>query len=145
MIKRFFLTILLLFVFISQAAFAQSQIGISGAINDSFEKDFRNTPFPRDRNANIITEKELLDNLPKETSAETVYVSSFDITGNRVINKKELLLALGDYIERNLTLQQLNDAANVITKYYVIFFIIFYSFYYFGTTKRNSNFKSKTL
>ena len=118
MIKRFFLTILFLFVFISQAAFAQSQIGISGAINDSFEKDFRNTPFPRDRNANIITEKELLDNLPKETSAETVYVSSFDITGNRVINKKELLLALGDYIERNLTLQQLNDAANVITKYY---------------------------
>ena len=118
MIKRFFLPILLLFVFISQAAFAQSQLGISGAINDSFEKDFRNTPFPRDRNANIITEKELLDNLPKETSAETVYVSSFDITGNRVINKKELLLALGDYIERNLTLQQLNDAANVITKYY---------------------------
>ena len=96
MIKRFFLPILLLFVFISQAAFAQSQIGISGAINDSFEKDFRNTPFPRDRNANIITEKELLDNLPKETSAETVYVSSFDITGNRVINKKELLLAQAD-------------------------------------------------
>lgn len=118
MIKRFFLPMFIFLLLLGHTAFAQSQLGISGAINDSFEKDFRNTPFPRDKNAKIITEKELLDNLPKETSAETVYVSTFDITGNRVISKKELLLALGDYIERNLTLQQLNDAANVITKYY---------------------------
>ena len=117
MIKRFLLPILVLFL-ITQFCYAQSQIGISGIIDDSFEKDFRNTPFPRDRNAKIITEEELLEKLPKETSAETVYVSTFDITGNRVINKKELQLLLGDYIERNLTLQQLNDAANVITKYY---------------------------
>lgn len=118
--KRFFLSITFIFIsfLIYEPLFAQSQYGISGAINDSFEKDLKNIPFPRDKNANIISEQELLDNLPTETSEETVHVSAFDIKGNRVISKKELLLLLGDYIERNLSLRQLNEVANIITNYY---------------------------
>lgn len=73
----------------------------------TLRKIFRNTPFPRDKNANIITEKELLDNLPKETSAETVYVSRFEVTGNRVIDKKDIQMVFIDYVERNLTLAQI--------------------------------------
>lgn len=120
--KWLFLPIFVVFYLFSyMSCYAQSQVngmGMSGVIDDSFNKDYRNTPFPRDKNAKIITEKELLDKLPQETSAETVYVSNFDITGNRVIDKKDLQMALSDYIERNLTLQQLNEAADVITKYY---------------------------
>ena len=118
MIKRLFLPVFVFILCFSGLSYGQSQIGISGAIDDSFEKDFRNTPFPRDKNAKIITEKELLDNLPKETSAETVYVSRFEVTGNRVIDKKDIQMVLIDYVERNLTLTQLNEAADAVTKFY---------------------------
>lgn len=118
MIKRLFLPVFVFILCFSSLSYGQSQIGISGAIDDSFEKDFRNTPFPRDKNAKIITEKELLDNLPKETSAETVYVSRFEVTGNRVIDKKDIQMVLIDYVERNLTLTQLNEAADAVTKFY---------------------------
>ena len=118
MIKRLFLPVIAFILCFSGLSYGQSQIGISGVIDDSFEKDFRNTPFPRDKNAKIITEKELLDNLPKETSAETVYVSRFEVTGNRVIDKKDIQMVLVDYVERNLTLAQLNEAADAVTKFY---------------------------
>lgn len=118
MIKWLFLPIISFVLFFYQLGYCQSHINMSGVIDDSFEKDIRNTPFPRDKNANIITEKELLENLPKETSAETVYVSKFEITGNRVISKNDIQSVLIDYIERNLTLSQLNQAADMVTKYY---------------------------
>lgn len=118
MIRRLCLPVIIFVLCFFQPGYSQSQIGISGVIDDSFEKDVRNIPFPRDKNAKIITEKELLDNLPKETSAETVYVSMFEITGNRVIDKNDILMVLSDYIERNLTLTQLNEAAQLVTKYY---------------------------
>ncbi len=118
MIKRLFLPVVAFILCFSGLSYGQSQLGISGAINDSFEKDFRNTPFPRDKNADIITEKELLNNLPKETSSDTVYVSKFEITGNRVIDKKDIQMLLIDYVEQNLTLSQINEAAEKVTKYY---------------------------
>ncbi len=118
MIKRLFLPVIAFILCFSVLSYGQSQISLSGVIDDNFEKDFRNTPFPRDKNANIITEKELLDNLPKETSAETVYVSRFEVTGNRVIDKKDIQMVLIDYVERNLTLAQINEAADEVTKFY---------------------------
>ena len=60
MIKRLFLPVIAFILCFSVLSYGQSQISLSGVIDDNFEKDFRNTPFPRDKNANIITEKELL-------------------------------------------------------------------------------------
>lgn len=114
MIKRLCFSFVSFFAFVP---FVFSQAGI-GVVSDSFEKDYRNTPFPRDKNAKIIEERELLQNLPTEKSSETVYVSDFDFMGNRVISKDELRLELLDYLERNLTLKELNEAAEVITAYY---------------------------
>ncbi len=53
MIKRLFLPVIAFILCFSGLSYGQSQIGISGVIDDSFEKDFRNTPFPRDKNAKM--------------------------------------------------------------------------------------------
>ncbi len=119
--KLLFFSVLVLLLFYNKVCFSQTQnsrMGIGGAIEDSFKKDYRRYSEPKDKNADIITEKELIKNLPKETSQNTVFVSSFDITGNRVMDKRELELLLDKYLARNLTLEQINDAADIITKYY---------------------------
>ena len=61
MIKKQLFFYIVFFVFVCSVSYAQVNIG--GAIDDSFKKDYRNVPFPRDKNAQLIDNKELLENL----------------------------------------------------------------------------------
>lgn len=106
------------FIFLFAAVFvAYAQDGI-GPTMDMFEKDIRNVPFPRDKNADIIEKNDILRALPDNGTADTIFVKTFDFSGNRVINKPKLAAILKDYENMDLTLAELNAAAEKITKYY---------------------------
>ena len=112
---KFYIFFMLSFLF-CQTVYAQT--GLSGAVDDSFQKDYRNVPYPRDNNTDIIKEKDITEKLPKSANASTVFVQSFIFTGNRVIDKEELEETVASYCGRDLTITELNAAADKITALY---------------------------
>ncbi len=115
MTKKLCLFFAVLFLY-GQAVCAQT--GLGGAVDDSFKKDYRNVPYPRDKNTGIIEEKDITEALPKETGSTNVFVKSFIFTGNRVIGGRELEKAVAPYADKSLTLAELNDAAGAVTALY---------------------------
>lgn len=112
-ICSFFLLFLLIFSFESH-----SQEGGIGQTLDSFNKDFKNIPFPRDKNTDIIEENQILKALPDNVTADKIFVRDFDFSGNRLFDKKTLQSLLLNFVNQDQTLAGLNKAADVITNYY---------------------------
>lgn len=114
--RRLFPLCVLFILLLSFNVYAQE--GIGGPTLNTFDKDIRNTPFPRDRNSKIIEGADILKVLPDNNTAATIHVSDFDFTGNRLFDKKTLKALVLDYVARDLTLAELNAAAEAITSYY---------------------------
>ena len=103
--------------FVMATSLYSQEINI-GAVNDSFEKEYKNSPFPRDLNSNIITNTDIIRNLPQEDSVEQIFVIKFDFYGNRIFSSAKLNSAVAAYTGRNLSLKELYEAANLVTELY---------------------------
>lgn len=116
---RLFLYLLIFLVTASSVYAKPDKITINiGGVNDSFEKDLKNIPTPKDKTPKIIKEKELLDNLPLEENTNTLMVMSFVFEGNTVIKEEDLRLNTAGFTGRELSLRELNSVADNITKLY---------------------------
>lgn len=108
--------ILMFFLFSSSFSYGQSNIG--GSVDDSFNKDYHNVPYPRDNNPNIIDKDDIKDHLPKSDEDITFFITEFDFIGNRVIDRDDLYRVVSDYIGKHLTLNDLYEVADEVTKLY---------------------------
>lgn len=113
--KRILFTFLFTFLF-SSLSFGQSNLG--GAVEDSFNKDYLNVPYPRDHNQDIIDQDDIKDYLPKSEDETTFYISQFEFNGNRVLDRNDLNKAVFDFIGKHLTLNDLYKAAEAVTDLY---------------------------